>query len=37
LVSSDGCNWVGMPMGGDMQYADETTLNRALEGRRNYE
>jgi recombination protein RecR len=28
---------VGMPMGGDMQYADETTLNRALEGRRNYE
>ncbi|KKU91983.1 MAG: Recombination protein RecR [Microgenomates group bacterium GW2011_GWA1_48_10] len=28
---------VGMPMGGDVQYADETTLGRALEGRRTYE
>lgn len=28
---------VGLPIGGDMQYADETTLARALEGRRNYE
>lgn len=27
---------VGMPIGGDMQYADETTLNRALEGRREF-
>jgi len=28
---------MGMPTGGDIQYADETTLSRALEGRRNYE
>lgn len=28
---------VGMPIGGDMQYADETTLSRAMEGRRSYE
>lgn len=28
---------VGMPIGGDLQYADETTLTQALEGRRNYE
>ncbi len=28
---------IGLPMGGDMQYADETTLARAMEGRRNYE
>lgn len=28
---------MGMPTGGDIQYADETTLARALEGRRNYE
>lgn len=28
---------MGMPTGGDIQYADETTLTRALEGRRNYE
>ncbi len=28
---------VGLPIGGDMQYADETTLARALEGRRNYD
>lgn len=28
---------VGMPIGGDMQYADETTLSRALEGRRSYD
>lgn len=27
---------VGMPIGGDMQYADETTLTRAMEGRREY-
>ena len=27
---------VGMPIGGDMQYADETTLLRAMEGRRSY-
>lgn len=27
---------VGMPIGGDLQYADETTLSRALEGRRSY-
>lgn len=27
---------VGMPIGGDMQYADETTLTRAMEGRRDY-
>ena len=28
---------MGMPTGGDIQYADETTLTRALEGRRTYE
>ncbi|MCL5432172.1 MAG: recombination mediator RecR [Patescibacteria group bacterium] len=28
---------MGMPTGGDIQYADETTLSRALEGRRDYE
>ncbi len=28
---------MGMPTGGDIQYADEITLSRALEGRRNYE
>ncbi len=28
---------IGLPIGGDMQYADETTLSRALEGRRSYE
>jgi recombination protein RecR len=27
---------MGMPTGGDIQYADETTLTRALEGRRDY-
>lgn len=27
---------MGMPIGGDIQYADETTLTRALEGRRDY-
>lgn len=27
---------VGLPIGGDLQYADETTLNRAMEGRRDY-
>lgn len=27
---------VGLPIGGDMQYADATTLARALEGRRTY-
>lgn len=27
---------VGMPIGGDMQYADETTLTRAMEGRRDF-
>jgi recombination protein RecR len=26
----------GLPMGSDIEYADETTLNRALEGRREY-
>ena len=26
----------GLPVGGDLEYADETTLNRALEGRREY-
>ncbi len=29
-----GC---GLPTGGDLEYADEMTLTRALEGRRNYE
>jgi len=24
----------GLPVGGDLEYADETTLSRALEGRR---
>ncbi len=28
---------VGLPIGGDMQYADSTTLTRAMEGRRSYE
>lgn len=27
---------VGLPTGGDIQYADETTLTRAMEGRRDY-
>ncbi len=27
---------MGMPTGGDIQYADETTLVRAMEGRRDY-
>ena len=27
---------VGLPIGGDLQYADETTLARAMEGRREY-
>ena len=27
---------VGLPIGGDMQYADVTTLTRALEGRRDF-
>lgn len=26
----------GLPVGGDLEYADETTLSRALEGRRDY-
>lgn len=26
----------GMPVGGDIEYADETTLSRALEGRKEY-
>lgn len=26
----------GLPMGGDLEYADEVTLSRALEGRREY-
>lgn len=26
----------GLPMGGDLEYADEITLNRAMEGRRDY-
>ena len=28
---------IGLPIGGDLQYADETTLTRALEGRQSYE
>lgn len=28
---------VGLPIGGDLQYADDTTLTRALEGRRAFE
>lgn len=27
----------GLPVGGDLEYADELTLSRALEGRRSYE
>jgi recombination protein RecR len=26
----------GLPVGGDLEYADETTLKRALEGRKEY-
>jgi recombination protein RecR len=26
----------GLPMGGDLEYADEITLSRAMEGRRDY-
>ncbi len=26
----------GLPMGADLEYADEVTLERALEGRREY-
>jgi recombination protein RecR len=26
----------GLPMGGDLEYADDITLMRALEGRREY-
>jgi recombination protein RecR len=26
----------GLPIGGDLEYADELTLRRALEGRQNY-
>ena len=26
----------GLPVGSDIEYADETTLSRALEGRREY-
>jgi len=26
----------GLPVGGDVEYADEVTLTRALEGRREY-
>ncbi|MGB9706905.1 MAG: recombination protein RecR, partial [Microgenomates group bacterium] len=26
----------GLPTGGDLEYADEITLSRALEGRREY-
>jgi recombination protein RecR len=26
----------GLPVGGDLEYADETTLTRALEGRKEY-
>ncbi len=26
----------GLPMGGDLEYADEVTLSRALEGRREF-
>lgn len=26
----------GLPVGGDLEYADETTLNRAMEGRKEY-
>jgi recombination protein RecR len=27
----------GLPVGGDLEYADEVTLGRALEGRRSYD
>ena len=27
----------GIPFGGDLEYADEITLSRALEGRRNFD
>jgi recombination protein RecR len=27
----------GLPVGGDLEYADEVTLGRAFEGRRNVE
>jgi len=27
----------GLPVGGDLEYADEVTLGRAFEGRRNIE
>jgi recombination protein RecR len=26
----------GLPVGGDLEYADETTLSRAMEGRKEY-
>ena len=26
----------GLPVGGDLEYADETTLSRAIEGRKEY-
>jgi recombination protein RecR len=26
----------GLPVGGDLEYADEVTLSRAIEGRRTY-
>jgi len=26
----------GLPMGGDLEYADEVTLSKALEGRRDF-
>ncbi len=26
----------GLPVGGDLEYADESTLTRALEGRKEY-
>jgi recombination protein RecR len=27
----------GLPVGGDLEYADEVTLGRAFEGRRSYD
>jgi recombination protein RecR len=40
LISPLGVNVTriarGLPVGGDIEYADETTLSRALEGRRKY-
>ncbi|MBI4040185.1 recombination protein RecR [Candidatus Daviesbacteria bacterium] len=40
LISSLGAKITriarGLPVGGDLEYADETTLSRALEGRREY-